>query len=322
MSEQRFREAEDRLWKSVGREPTETRVVLAGTGTSIRVQEVGEGEPVLFIHGGPNSGSTWAPMLQHLMGFRCLLVDRPGTGLSDPYPVMASNLADFGARFVPDVLDSLGVPRAHVVASSFGGHLALRSAAAHPDRFWHMVQMAAPALVPGAVYPAFMRLIRSKTARSLMNLFPPTQLVNRSIFRQIGHGASLDSNLIPQVFLDWYAALGAHTDTLRNDGEMIASILAQDGRLTLDATLLGKVATPTLFLWGHDDGFGGQDNALLVAGLIPGARLVMMPGAGHLPWLDDPRFVADRTEAFLTGDTSRAAARHSSRPGPLMTGQA
>lgn len=314
MDEARFREAEQRLWGAVGRTPRERRFILAATGTEVRVQEVGEGDPVLFIHGGPNCGSTWAPMLRQFDGFRCLLVDRPGTGLSEPYPVTASNLASFGAGFVPGVLDGLEISRAHVVASSFGGHLALRSAAAHPHRFLHMVQMAAPAMVPGAVYPPFMKLMTSSFVRRVINLFPPTHYVNRSIFRQIGHGQSLDADVIPQVFLDWYVAVGRYTDTLRNDGNMIGSIVPAGELVTLSEALLASVTTPTLFLWGSDDGFGGEDNARFVSEFLPNSHLVMIPDAGHLPWLDDPDFVAHRTAVFLAArspaDASRRTASH------------
>ena len=84
MNEAKYREAEERLWDSAGRKPIEHFVELPRNGVRVRVQEVGEGPPALFLHGGPNSGSTWAPLLEHLEGFRCLLLDRPGTGLSDP----------------------------------------------------------------------------------------------------------------------------------------------------------------------------------------------------------------------------------------------
>lgn len=300
MNEQKYRVAEQQLWESVGIEPAEHSVPLAGTGTSVRVQETGSGDPVLFIHGGPNAGSTWAPMLEHFQGFRCLLVDRPGAGLSEPYAVTAENLAEFGASFVGDVLDGLGIERAHVVASSFGGHLALRWAAVTPDRLERMVQMAAPALVPGQVFPPFMKVLKSGLARRAMNALPPNARANRAIMRQIGHGASLDAGRMPQGFFDWYLALGRYTDTMRHDGEMIgAEALPNLGSLTLTEELLRSVTTPTLFLWGEDDGFGGEDNARYVAGLMPNAELVMMPSAGHLPWLDDPVFVADATASFL-----------------------
>jgi len=312
MDELRYRGAERALWRSVGLEPAERRVRLAGTKTEIRVQEVGSGDPVLFIHGGPNSGSTWVPMLEHVHGYRCLIVDRPGTGLSDPYTVTARDLPRFGARFVPDVLDGLGHERAHVVASSFGGHLALRSAAAHPERFGRMVQMAAPAAVPGQTFPPFMRLMRSRVIRSILNVLPPSARANRSIFRQIGHGASLDVGRIPEVVFEWYLALGRYTDTMRNDGQMIgAELMPHLDEVTLTDELLSSVTTPTLFLWGADDGFGGPANAQRTSALLPDAELVVMPEAGHLPWLDDPAFTAQRTTAFLGSIPGAAAATSS-----------
>jgi pimeloyl-ACP methyl ester carboxylesterase len=290
MDEKRYREVEQRLWRTtVGREPSERRIRLASTDTEVRVQEVGSGEPVVFIHGGQNAGATWAPLVEHLPGIRCLIVDRPGTGLSQDYVITAEALPRIGARFVADVLDGLGLDRAGVVASSFGGHLALRSAAAHPERIDRMVQMGSPAAVPGETYPLFMRLMRHGLVRRVLRALPPNDRANRSIFRQIGHGASLDSGRIPDIVFEWYLALGRYTHTLANDGRMMgAEILSRLPQVTLSADLLAGVTTPTLFLWGSDDGFGGEDQARRFTTLIPGAELSIIDAAGHLPWLDEP----------------------------------
>ena len=296
----RYREAEAALWEAIGGSPTaEYQVRLGSTGTTVRVQEVGAGEPALFIHGGPNAGATWAPMLAHLQGLRCLLVDRPGTGLSAPYPITAGNLARIGAEFVGDILDGLGLDRTHVVASSFGGHLALRSAAAAPQRFRHMVQMACPALSPGEHPPPFMRLLVKDWIRRIINALPRSERANRSILRQIGHDKSLDADRIPPVFSDWYLALQRHTDTMRNDGDLIAQVVPQRAACTLAEDLLATVEVPTLFLWGADDWFGGEDVARHVVACMPQAELRMVPDAGHLPWLDDPMAAAVATMSFL-----------------------
>jgi len=295
-----YRAAEAALWSSFGCEPSaEHHVRLPTTGTSVRVQEVGEGPPALFLHGGPNAGSTWVPLVAHLDGLRCLLVDRPGTGLSTPYPITASNLQRIGARFVPEVLDGLGIGRAHVVASSFGGHLALRSAAADPDRFLRMVQMAAPALIPGDTVPPFMRLMARSSVRRVMNALPPSQRAARAILRQIGHGASLEAGRIPPAFLAWYVALQRHTDTMRNDGEMIGNAIQQWATIRLTDELLASAAVPTLFWWGADDTFGAEAVARHLVEVMPDARLTMVPNAGHLPWLDDAEAAAAATAAFL-----------------------
>ena len=137
MNADRYREVEQRMWASIGLDPIERVVTLERLGTTARILEVGEGSPILFVHGVSASGASWAPLVAHLNGFRCLLLDRPGCGLSAPLAVDLSDLDRFGAvagELVSDVLDGLDVPKAHVVATSLGGHFALRSAAANPDR--------------------------------------------------------------------------------------------------------------------------------------------------------------------------------------------
>lgn len=294
-----YRAAEAALWASVGLAPTEYQIRLAATGTAIRVQEVGQGDPVVFVHGDPNAGSTWAPMVEHLDGLRCLILDRPGTGLSAAYPITASNLPRVGAAFVPDVLDALSLDRAHVVASSFGGHLALRSAAARPERFRRMVQLSCPALAPGEQVPPFIRLLTRASVRRIVAALPPTERASRWIMRQIGHGASVDAGRIPQDFFDWYVALQRHTDTMRHDGELIAQVVPRRSLVTLSDELLEAVAVPTLFWWGADDPFGGEGVAGHLVGTMPQAELTMVPDAGHLPWLDDPPGAAAATMSFL-----------------------
>jgi 2-hydroxy-6-oxonona-2,4-dienedioate hydrolase len=302
MNEQKYRQAEQRLWNSVGLEPREHRVEVRGA--AIRVQEVGDGDPVLFIHGGPNAGATWAGLLRHFGGYRALVVDRPGTGLSEPVPLSVETMPDFAATFVGDVLTPLGLGRAHVVASSLGGYLALRSASAHPDRIIRMVQMACPAFVPGMAMPPFMRLMTLGWVRRLLNSLPPSEKVGRSMLRQIGHGSSLDTGAIPQDFFDWYLALQQHTDTMRNDGALIGeggSFSGWKPDLLLAEAFFSTIVTPTLFLWGEDDAFGGRGVAEGVVGSMPDADLRMFSGAGHLPWLDHPKEIAAATAGFLSG---------------------
>ncbi|MDJ0925448.1 MAG: alpha/beta hydrolase [Acidimicrobiia bacterium] len=302
MNEAKYREAEKKLWDSVGLAPVERFVTLPRIGVKVRVQEVGEGDPVLFIHGGPNSGSTWAPLLEHFSGYRCLIVDRPGTGLSEPYAVTRENLAGFGDDFVGDVLTALGFASAHVVASSFGGMLALRSAAAEPQHFRRMVQMAAPALAPGSATPPFMRIMGIAPMRWLISKLPPNQKANDSILRQIGHRATLDGEGFPEVFDEWYLALQRHTSTMENDGGMISRLVTWRGFDPSDVipdAVFARVSTPTVFLWGADDGFGGEDVARGVVDRMPNAELVMIPDSGHLPWLDDPKPIAVQSRAWL-----------------------
>jgi len=81
-----YRDAERRMWASVNVDPKERQVHLPVIGVDVRIQEVGDGPPVLFIHGASNSGTSWANLIAHVDRFQCLLLDRPGCGLSDPLP--------------------------------------------------------------------------------------------------------------------------------------------------------------------------------------------------------------------------------------------
>lgn len=301
MNEAKYREAEKKVWESVGLTPREVRLPLKSTGTSIRVQIAGEGEPVLFLHGGPNSGTTWACLAEHLKGYQCYLVDRPGTGLSDDY-VVRGDVLGFADRFAGEVLDGLGLQQSFVVASSFGGFLALRSAAAQPGRFRRMVQMACPAMAAGMKTPPFMKSMRFGFVRWLVPKLPPSKKASDDIMRQIGHGASLDAGRIPQVFSDWYLDLQRHTNTMKNELAMIGGALkgaAFDPALTLSKEVLGAVKTPTHFLWGEDDAFGGADVARELVAAMPNATLELLPRSGHLPWLDDPALIGKKTAAFF-----------------------
>jgi len=307
MNETKYRASEERLWDSVGRKPKEQFVTLPRIGVRVRVQEIGDGPPALFIHGGPNSGSTWAPLLEHVEGLRCLLLDRPGTGLSDPIRLDKETLIEFASSLVSDTLDALEVDRAHVVASSFGGYCALWSAGATPARVDRMVQMACPALLPGQQPPKFMKAIMIPGVRKLIAALPPNKRAGESILRQIGHGASIDAGILPEAHGDWYEALQRYTNTMKNDFEMIYRIgrdFGDDETIALGAEALAKVSAPTHFIWGADDGFGGQEVAEWTVAAMPNASVEMRPDSGHLPWLDDPEGVARATVSFLTRPTA------------------
>lgn len=253
MDERAYRQAEQRLWASVDVAPTERRVTLPRLGVAVRVQEVGDGPPVLFVHGGPNAGAGWAPLIGELDGFRSLLIDRPGTGLSEPLAIDRGNVAEVGDTFVADVLDALELDRAHVVASSFGGFLALRSAAATPQRVERMVQMACPAGAPGMGMPGFMKALVAPGLGRLVSALPASERAARMTLRQIGHAKSLDAGGIAAAVVDWFVALQRHTDTMRHEARLIAGLGSLRGwadELTLTDALLARVTTLTHFLWG------------------------------------------------------------------------
>lgn len=306
MSEARYRAAEQALWSSLGLAPVEHRLALWGGEVGVRVQEVGAGVPVLFIHGANTSGISWATLAARLTRFRCLLLDRPGTGLSAS-PHRRPDLSELlrqADTLIPEALDALGVDSAHVAATSLGGLIGLRGAAAHPARIKRMVQFSWPAGAPTDHVPAAMRLMAIPGMASLAAAAPATEGTVAAIFRSVGHGPSLDAGRITKTDIDTYLALLRETSTLRNELALCGVTVSLRGGLRpelLPDALLASIRTPTLFIWGERDAFGGPDSAREIVGRIPGARLELLPGAGHAPWLDELDRCAALTGEFLAG---------------------
>jgi 2-hydroxy-6-oxonona-2,4-dienedioate hydrolase len=306
MNEERYREAETKLWNSVGLSPTDKRVHLEHGDVDVRVQEVGEGPPVLFIHGASNSGTSWAGLIARLPEFRSLILDRPGCGLSDPLGMIfedAASLASFSDTLVTDVLDALDLESAHLVATSYGGYAALRAAAAHPGRVERMVIFGWTMGAANPRLPAFMRFVSIPSIGRLFTRLPVNEQAVRMMFKRIGLRQALEAGRVPQEVIDCYVALLRHTDTMRNELEVGRWTMTRKGLaegIVLPPTLLSKIQAPTYFLWGDEDPFGSPDVARDLVKHIPNAELEILPGTGHAVWLDDPDHAANVTTSFLT----------------------
>jgi 2-hydroxy-6-oxonona-2,4-dienedioate hydrolase len=299
MDEQRYRDAERRLWEAAGVSPVEHRVHLRRNDVEVRVQEVGSGPPVLFIHGGPGaSGSMFAELAARLPQLRCLLLDRPGTGLSDPHPLTDPVAVRREAEtLVVDVLDALGLERAHLVGSSHGSYVALLSAAAHPERIGRTVHLGCPGFAEGMTIRSSDRLVLLPGAARVFSRFPMNERSVLTTMRQMGHGDSVDAGRFSPELLQLSVAMARHTDTMRNELESMANMgsfrRGFDASLTIGADVLGNVASPTHFLWGANDAYGGEAVGRRMVGLLPEAEIEVMPGAGHLCWFDDGDRAAD-----------------------------
>lgn len=305
-NEVRFRAAEQRLWQSVGVAPVEQRVHLARTDCTVRILEAGEGPPVVFVHGATNGGTSWASLVARLHGYRCIMLDRPGCGLSDPLPTQFDGivgLESYADELIPDLLDALGLASAHVAATSFGGYFAFRAAAAHPERVDKLIEFSWSAGAPMAKIPLLMRVGSAPGMSWLMARVPPTERAVKMMLRQIGLGAALESGRFTQESLDWFVALLRDTHTMRHEVKALPKLMSPihgiNERMLLSPALLAAVRAQVFLLWGEDDPNGGADIARQFAALLPDAELELMPGVGHAPWMDDPDHAAHVTQTFL-----------------------
>ncbi len=297
--------AERQVWDELELAPVEHRLELDRIGTTVRVQEVGVGPPAVFIHGASVGGTSWADLAAALPDVRCLLVDRPGCGDSDPVPgsLDTSRLLAMADDLVVDVLDALDLSSAAVVATSRGGLDALRGTAAHPDRIDRMLLAGWCMGAPGSVAPSWLRMGALPGAARLAAAMPVTRGSVRASLRRFGLRRALEEGRFSDAALDWVVALYRDTDTLTNElgagGALLSARTGWCDEVAVDADVLGRIAVPTRIVWGSDDPFGGPDVARHLAEAIPDADVYVLANAGHAPWLDEPETCVELARSFL-----------------------
>jgi pimeloyl-ACP methyl ester carboxylesterase len=284
--------------------PDEFWVHLDAADCAVRVQITGDGPSLLFLHGVMNAGTGWAPLVDLLGAFRCMLVDLPGCGLSDPLPEPLGDIdrfATYADGLVVDVLDALDVDRTATISTNQGGYLALRGAAAHPGRIQRLVHLGWTVGAPVDRVPLAMR-VGASVGRTLASL-SPTRAMVRTLLRQVGLGRAIEDGRVSEESLSWYLSLLRDTPTVTNELEtgpqLIRPVRGMDPRVLLGPELLARVTLPVLFLWGEDDQFAGPGTARAFAAQLPDAQVQILPGTGHAPWLDHPECVAATIEGFL-----------------------
>jgi pimeloyl-ACP methyl ester carboxylesterase len=299
-----YRKMEGRLCSEYGVEVVEHSVGVESLASSVRVLEVGTGEPIVFVHGSPNGAATWIPLASQLLHRRCLLVERPGAGLSSP-------VADWGdhrtasVAVLDAVLSRFGLDRVDLAGSSFGGLYAYNFALAHPERVRALIQLGSPGGPAALGMPAIFRFLSLPLPRFMVSrALRPDAVEARKMFVEIGHGAAVGRGAIPGIIFEWYASLLNHTDTVEQLNREVRAIATPFGYRRggrLDDAAVATVAPPLLYLWGDRDTFATPFAADRLAALTPGAKIEHFGDFGHVLWYDDPVLVAERIEHFVAG---------------------
>lgn len=237
----------------------------------------GEGAPLLLIHGLGYARWGWEPVVEPLARtFEVLLFDNRGVGESDapPGPYTVSQLAEDAVQ----VLDDAGVERAHVCGTSLGGMVAQQLALDHPGRVDRLVLACTTPGGPQA-YPMPQRTVDLMLARATLREY-------------------VENALEPDPRPELAARILAHRERTAQGFEPWSAQAAAGAAFDVHARL-GELALPVLVQTGDGDVVVDPRNSELLAEAIPGARLSVYPGAGHLfMWQEPERFVAE-LEEFL-----------------------
>jgi pimeloyl-ACP methyl ester carboxylesterase len=279
-----------------------TRRVRWSGGTT-QIIELGEGPPLLLLHGGLGEAIQWANILPALARkHRVMAVDRPGHGLADPFDYGSVDLLQLARRFLNEILDAEGLPSVPIVGASMGGLWSIDFALTHPQRVPRLVLAGAVAGVTRAL-PLQMRLgtlpVLKTLVRSMMR--QPTRDSTRAFWKQllVAHPERMEDELLDLL-----------TESQRRNAPSWFTLIdrAFDVRGMKKELLLGErwkdLSVPTTCVWGEKDAWGGPELGEAAASLNPRVRMVRIPDAGHAVWMDAPELFVEAVEAALSGGES------------------
>ena len=257
---------------------------------AIAWDRLGEGPPVVLVHGTPWSSWTWRRVARDLAErFTVHVFDLLGFGASDKRAGQDVSLAAHGQRLA-DLLDHWALDRPAVVAHDIGGAAALRAHLLHGCAVASLVLVDVVALAPWG--SPFYRLVREHAA--VFEQLPAA--IHQGVLRSYvatAQARPLEGDVEAALIAPWLGSAG--------QSAFYRQIAQGDQRDTDEIEpLYGQIAAPTLVVWGEADPWIPVARGRELARRIPGARLEVLPGSGHLVQEDAPDALARLLADHLT----------------------
>ncbi len=266
---------------------------------TLHVAELGEGEPVLLLHGFPSYWADWEPQMAALAaaGFRAIAPDLPGYGESEQLPNLLDYRSTLLASDLAGLIRALGFSKVHVIGHDWGGTLAYCLASEHPE-------LVGKLIVLNAGHPELFQLalrrweqIRRSWYMFLFQLpWLPEWLVRRRAAMSL---ALRGMEVRPGAFSD--ADLDRHVSAMRLRGVAHAAVSYYRAAFRAPVRAKRSVLQPTLVLWGDQD--RALSGRLLLTGLesyVPLVRVEHFTNAGHWLHRDLPDDVSGHVVRFLS----------------------
>jgi 3-oxoadipate enol-lactonase len=253
---------------------------------SLYVEETGSGTPLLLIQGLGNS--SWPARYQAagLDGRRVIWFDNRGTGRSpkEPLPESIEQLADEAAS----VLDSRVTAQADVLGHSMGGYIAQTLALRRPDLVRSLVLVGT-----GAGRPTHEQVPPATLEQWLGNAhLPAREYVEATMHLSFAPGWTDEH---PELFAQLVQERVEHpTPPQCWRAQYDAAVAFVERGLPVE-----RIAAPTLVVHGDEDRVVPVSNGHGIASRIPGARLEVLPGVGHYPYIEAPERFAAVVGEFL-----------------------
>jgi len=238
-------------------------------GLEIAYDRVGEGPPLVFVHGAAEDARVWTPQLEALGGELTVVAwDEPGAGRSSELP------ADFGladyAHCLAALIAELGLGPAHVAGLSWGGTVVLELYRHHPGLVGTLILVDTYAGWKGSL-PA--EEVQARVAGAQRMLGVPAEAFDPTL-------PGLFAGEPPAEYVPLLDAMSADVRPASLERALLLMAEADE------RDLLPTIAVPTLLIWGEHDARSPLTVARQFERAIPGSRLVVIPDCGHVSNLE------------------------------------
>ena len=275
-----------------------TSKTLQAMGTTTHYHDIGEGEPIIFLHSyGPGTTAwiTWHKVLAAFSKYyRCIAMDLPNFAKTGPIVYkMEGSPHKFQAEMTIALMDALGIDKAHIVGNSQGGQTAMEFAYMHPTRINKLVWGAGH--INGGPGSYLMSNLREEGIRASgeFNQDPNADNMRRYLRLHL-----VDQDLVTDELVDYLVQ--AHTG--RPDlTEARSKITRSTDPYPDNAMAMRDIAVPTLILWGRDDRTCAFELGIMALNVTPDARLVVLKDTGHWPPFEQPTEYTAHVLSFLRG---------------------
>lgn len=255
-----------------------------------------EDAPVLLLlHGSNASLFTWEPWSKRLSdSYRVVSVDLPGHGLTGPTPNGDYSNAGM-VSFVAAFADRLGLKSFALAGNSMGGAVAARFAETHPDRVTALILVDAAGMPShaGDKTPLAFALMRQTWAGLLLSHLDPKPLVREGL-----NDAIVRKQILTQQMIDLYSDMALLQGARRATIQRFSQYSDEDQSFIKDH--VGALKMPVLILWGEEDHLIPVAAAGMWRDAIPGSKLLIYAGTGHIPMEEVDFQSANDVRDFLT----------------------
>jgi pimeloyl-ACP methyl ester carboxylesterase len=265
-------------------------------GINVHVRILGDGDPIILLHGSFASLHTWDTWQQELSPyFLTIAIDLPGHGLTGPDDEKRYSIKDY-SLLVLSLMEKLNLDQVHLAGNSMGGGVALQIASSRPDKVLSLNLIdASGAPKTGTRTQESAQNPNSKAwvFKAAENPFISQLLLKctpKFLFAMNLRQVYADNSKITTQTVDRYYEL------MLREGNRKATIDRLNIPRDMDVDF-DRLTMPTLILWGENDAWIPISQGYLLEKAISGSKLISFPNTGHVPMEEIP---TESVEAYLS----------------------